>query len=212
MDPSVLPAFVGVAVLVCLAPGPDMVYVIATGVAGGRLAAVRAALGIAVGVLTYAIAAAAGIGRVLHDGPALLVLIQAAGAAYLAWLGLTTLRDAGGAQTAAQHDDDRPLRPWFRRGLVVNLTNPKVLLFFVALLPQFLGHATEQTLQLLVLGVTFGTVGLLVDLAVGLTSGTVRDRVLNDPRLHITLGRVSGLVYVVLAVVVAADLFSTAVR
>jgi threonine/homoserine/homoserine lactone efflux protein len=203
IDPTVVPAFLAAAAVLCLAPGPDMIYMVATGIAAGRPAAVRAAMGVAVGVLVYVVAVAAGLGLVVERAPVTLTVLQGFGVAYLAWLGFSTLRDASSSDTFLT---DRTDRNWFRRGVIVNLTNPKVLLFFVAFLPQFLGDASSPALQLLMLGLLFQLVGLLVDLGLGWASGSLRDKVLTRHHVRRTMALTSAAVYGALAAVVAIEL------
>jgi threonine/homoserine/homoserine lactone efflux protein len=206
VDLSVLPPFLVAATLLCIAPGPDMVYLLATGVSDGRRAAVRAALGVTVGVFITVVAVAAGLGLLLSRASVVLWLIQLFGILYLAWLAGSTWREA-----SAQFDTTaQPPHGWFRRGIIVNLTNPKVLLFLIAFLPHFLGNAQSSFAQLLLLGVLFQLIGLAVDLIVGLAAGAVRDRVLKRPRVRRWLTIGSGCVYAALAVVVALDLISRA--
>jgi threonine/homoserine/homoserine lactone efflux protein len=201
IDVSVLPVFLVAVVLICVAPGPDMVYIVATGVAGGRAAAIRASLGITLGVLIYVIAVAAGLGVVVSDYPAVLVAVQIFGCLYLAWMAFTTVRDARATQSqkATLRSD------WFRRGLVVNLTNPKVILFIVAFLPQFLGNATNPILQLLMLGLLFQLVGLIIDIAIGWSAGSIRDKVLARPGTRRTMAYASAAAFAALAIVVGID-------
>lgn len=204
VDFSVLPAFLPIVVALCLAPGPDMAYMVATGVAGGRSAAIRASLGVTLGVFVYAVAVAAGLGVVVARHAEVVTVLQIFGAAYLFWLARDTILDTwhvGTPPPEGQRGDPR----WFRRGLLVNLTNPKVLLFFVAFLPQFLGAAGSATAQLLMLGFVFQAIGLVVDLAIGWTAGSVRDRVLARPGTLRTMSLTSAGVYVTLATVVTVE-------
>lgn len=201
VDPSVLPVFLGAVVLVCVAPGPDMAYIVATGVAGGRAAATRASLGVTLGVLIYVVAVAAGLGTVVPHHPAVLIALQIFGCLYLTWMAFSTLRHA----RAPEPDQGTGRADWFRRGLVVNLTNPKVMLFFVAFLPQFLGSATSPTLQLLMLGLLFQLFGLVIDVAIGWSAGSMRDKVLTRTGTRRAMAYTSAAVFVTLAAVVGVD-------
>ena len=210
VDLSVLPAFLLAVLLVCLAPGPDMAYVVATGVVAGRAAVTRGALGVTVGVVVYAVAVAGGLGALVGRYPDVLLALQLGGALYLVFLAWRTFREASSGQPLdAQHGDHSN---WFRRGLIVNLSNPKVLLFFLAFLPGFLGHADSPTLQLLMLGLLFQGVGLVVDLTVGWSAGTFRDKVLGRPALLRGMTYTSAAVFLVLALVVTADAVHTIAR
>jgi threonine/homoserine/homoserine lactone efflux protein len=203
VDLSILPAFLVAVGLVLIAPGPDMAFMVTAGLAGGRPAATRAAFGITSGVLVYVVAVTVGLGTVVAGHPGVLTGIQLLGAAYLARLAYTAIRESRG-------DVDRPAesgtRRWFTRGFVVNLTNPKIALFFLAFLPQFLGaSSTNPARQLLVLGVLLQLSGLVVDLLVGWTAGAFRERVLRKPGPLRRLTLTSAVVFASLAAFIVAD-------
>lgn len=203
VDLSVLPAYLAAVVVICAAPGPDMAYMVATGIGGGRAAATRAALGVTLGVIGYAAAVAAGLGPLISRHAAVLTGLQIFGAIYLARMAYTTFNDGRRnrpAMLAPQQDTH-----WFRRGLIVNLTNPKVMLFFVAFLPQFLGSAGDPFVQLLTLGLIFQAVGLAGDLTVGWTAAILRDKVLARPGALRAMTFTSASVFAVLALIVATE-------
>ncbi|WP_067503737.1 LysE family translocator [Actinoplanes sp. TFC3] len=202
VDVTVLPTFLAAVVLICVAPGPDMAYMVATGIAGGRSAASRAAFGVSLGVVVYAILVAAGLGLVVARHPTVLTALQIFGCAYLLWLAYDTWRDA---RSESPLDTDAEDHGWFRRGLIVNLSNPKCMLFFLAFLPQFLGGAKQPVLQMLMLGLLFQVIGLIVDMAIGWGASSVRDRILSRPRALRAMTYVSASVFVVLAAVVGIE-------
>ncbi|MGB7447746.1 MAG: LysE family translocator [Ornithinimicrobium sp.] len=174
-----------------LAPGPDMAFIVAAGAAGGRRAATLAALGVTLGVTVYVIVTVAGLGVLLARSPTALDVIRVVGALYLVYLCFDTVRAAGG-----EHAEAPSGGRVFRRGLIVNLTNPKIALFFIAFLPQFLGKAeAEPALQLLMLGLTLQICGLLIDLALGYGAGAMRDRVLSKPTARLSLDLMAAAVY-----------------
>lgn len=201
VDVSVLPAFLVAVLVILAAPGPDMAFMIAAGVSGGRSAAIRAALGVTAGVSVYVLATAAGLGLLLARAPAALDAIRVIGAAYLTYLAWQTFTHAG-----AEHHGGATGDHVFCRGFIVNLTNPKIALFFIAFLPQFLGAASaEPAAQLLMLGLVLQTCGLAVDLAIGLAAGAVRDRVLRNRTARLALDLLSGAVYLTLATLLIID-------
>lgn len=204
IDLSVLPAYLVAVALICMAPGPDMAYMVGTGIVGGHAAATRAALGVTLGVIVYAAAVAAGLGPLVSRHSAVLTCLQLFGALYLARLAYTTFTDGrrdSGPPTQIGQQDTR----WFRRGLIVNLTNPKVLLFFVAFLPQFLGAASNPALQLLMLGLMFQIVGLIGDLTVGWLAAVFRDKVLARPSAMQAMTSISAAVFAGLAAIVSIE-------
>lgn len=191
LDVSVLPAFLVAVVVVLATPGPDMAFLVATGINQGRRAAVRGAFGVTSAMTIWVLIAATGLGVALTQVPAALDAIRLAGAGYLAFLAVTTWRNAGAALAEA-----RTVPDVFRRGFLVNLTNPKVALFFVAFLPQFLGSVQERPFaQILMLGLLLQLIGLAVDIAIGSTAGIFRDAVLERRRVRTALDAIAGTVY-----------------
>lgn len=156
-----------------LTPGPDMLYISAQSVAHGRRAGVLSALGVAAGCVVHAALVAFGLAGILAKAPAAYDAVRYAGAAYLIYLGVRLLlqRPAGTAQPLARASWSRILL----QGLVTNVLNPKVALFFLAFLPQFADPARGPLWsQLLLLGVLFNLSGTLINLAVALVASSVR--------------------------------------
>ena len=203
IDVAVLPLFLLASLLICLAPGTDVAYMLAVGIGGGRVAALRASAGVALGVLVYSVAVAAGTGALVRAFPWTLNLLRLVGFGYLAWLAVQSFLDArrGAAFGAAARDG-----AWFRQGLVVNLTNPKMALFFLAFLPQFLGSAGSSAAQFILLGLCFMVIGYVVDTAVGLLAGTLQRRLAQTSSSARLLSVLAGIVYACLAAVVAWEL------
>ncbi|HAQ9610301.1 TPA: LysE family translocator [Enterococcus faecium] len=140
-DLGVLPAFVAVILLFLLPPGPDMAYMLAVGLDAGRMAAVKAILGIGTGMTVYATAVVVGLGRFAAAHSLLLESVKVLGALYLLWLAYTTWRSA--RRSLGDPGRVATERP-YERGVLVALTNPKLILFFIAVLPQFLGTADRR--------------------------------------------------------------------
>ena len=148
-------------------PGVDFLLTVTRTLQGGARAGVAALLGINAGCVVHALAAAFGLAALLAVHPRAFLLIQWAGAAYLVWLGLGMLRQAWRPQavTAASDAESTTVRPWladFRAGLLTNVLNPKVALFFLAFLPQFVpATSPHKTVSFLLLGAWFVVQGLL---------------------------------------------------
>jgi len=129
-DATTLAVYLVAAVALILSPGPDTVYVLARGAGEGRRAGVLSALGVATGVLVHTVAAAVGLAALFRAVPEARTVVVAAGAAYLSYLGVRTLRDP---EVEARETDGDP----YLQGLTVNVLNPQVALFFLAFLPGF---------------------------------------------------------------------------
>ena len=198
VDPAVVPGFLTAIVLVTVAPGPDNAYIAAVAVDRGPRAGVVSAAGMAVGMVVHVVAAALGLAVLLRTTPAAFTALRLAGAAYLAWLAFTTLRSARRrgliARTAV------PDGQLLGRAVLTNLTNPKVILFFAAFLPQFVrtGHGPTW-LQLMTLGGLFLLVGLVIDTGVGLAAGKLGDTLAAGSRASIALSVTAGLTFATLA-------------
>lgn len=195
LDVSVLPAFMVAVLVIMVTPGPDMAFMIATGIGQGRGAAVRGAFGVTTAMTVWVLIAATGLGVALTQVPSALDAIRLLGAAYLIVLAITTWRRAG-----AEVAEARTAPNVFRRGFLVNITNPKIALFFVAFLPQFLGSTGEDPFaQMLMLGLLLQVIGLITDLAIGSAAGLFRDAVLGRRSVRLALDSAAGTVYAGLA-------------
>ncbi len=135
-----------------LAPGPDMLYVSTRSLVQGRRAGIISALGIAAGSVVHTLLIASGLAALRHAVPIAYDIVRYAGAAYLIWLGMQALRWSSGVAASMSL---RPASEWaiFRQGMITNLLNPKVALFFLAFLPQFTDPARGPVaMQIILLG------------------------------------------------------------
>ena len=160
-------AFLPAATALNLTPGPDMLFCLAQGMRAGPGAGVRAAAGISAGVMVHVTVAGLGLGALVAAAPQVFDLIRWLGAAYLVWVAWRTLR------TPFARDSAPTSTHPFRDGLVVNLANPKVILFVLALLPQFVDPARPVLPQFLMLGALLGAGGLAMNGLVGMTAGGI---------------------------------------
>jgi len=190
--PSSLVLFMTGAMLLLLVPGPAVLYITSRSIGLGRAAGLVSAMGIAVGTLVHVAAATLGLSALLVSSASAFTLVKYAGAAYLIYLGIRTLRH-GDAATLDPSREQRSLRSIFGQGVLVNLLNPKTALFFLAFLPQFVdparGHAT---LQIFELGVLFALMGWMSDSVWALVSGTFAEHIRSSVRLRSTQRKVSG--------------------
>ena len=177
---SVFLSFVAAGLALNIVPGADMTFIIASAARGGRSDGVVAALGVGAGALFHVLAAVLGLSAILASSQALFNLIKWAGAAYLLWIAFSLIRNGGGA--SGEGAPRPPPGGWrlFRAAMLVNLLNPKVALFFLAFLPQFVDpQSAVPALQILALGLWFDFAGTLVNVAVALaaagTAARLRD-------------------------------------
>jgi threonine/homoserine/homoserine lactone efflux protein len=188
-------AFAALAIVFVAVPGPSNLYVLARGIQSGSRAAVAGAAGCATAAMIYVTATAVGLSALLASSQAVFMAIHYAGAAYLCWLGIAALRSRSAELPPAAAG---PRSPWrsYRQGVLVELGNPKVALFFLALFPQFIhADAGPAATQVLVLGAIFVTCGFASDSLYALGSGRLRAVLARRPRLHRGQTRATGLLY-----------------
>jgi threonine/homoserine/homoserine lactone efflux protein len=196
--------FLAAALAISLAPGPDMLFILANSLAQGTRAGLAAAFGMATGMLGHTAAAVLGLSALLATAPVAFEIVRWAGAAYLVWLAIRSFRtrDFDGLATARRE----PLGRVFRQAVITNLLNPKVAIFYLAFLPQFIEPARGATaVQLLVLGALLILVGLVIDSAVGLAGGRVRMLVTGNGAFARAMGWIPGCIYLGLATRLALD-------
>ncbi|QPH55062.1 LysE family translocator [Pontivivens ytuae] len=158
VDPATLLAFLAACIVIYVIPGPDMAYIAANSLSGGRRGGLLAATGTVVGASIHALAAALGVSAIFAASPVAFEVVRWAGVGYLAWLGWQALRSDGRTEAAGAP----PKRPLLiiAKGTAINVLNPKVALFFLAFLPQFADPAAGAlTAQLATLGLTFALGG-----------------------------------------------------
>lgn len=183
MTASTLLCFLGASMALTVAPGPDNTFVVAQGISRGRKAAVVTALGMCSGVSVHTTAAALGISALLYSSAAAFTVLKYAGAAYLMYLAYKALKER---QVLLPEGPAGEQSPWvmFRRGFVMNVVNPKVALFFLAFLPQFVTpRGGSAAVQMFLLGLLFMTQAVVVFSAIGWLSGSVGEVIRKRPRI-----------------------------
>lgn len=200
-------AFLGISALVIMTPGPDTAITIRNTLTGGRAGGVATALGVATGQAIWALATSAGIVALLVASEPLFLAVKYAGAAYLVWLGLQSLRAAfrpstGQSASAAA----RPLTPGsaFSQGVVSDLSNPKMAAFFTSLLPQFVPPDTASFAGLILLGLLFSLLTLFWLVFYTLAIARV-GKVLRRPAIRRALEGVTGAALIGLGLKLAAE-------
>ncbi len=154
-------AFVGVALVVVLLPGPDMALVLRNGLRGGNPAAYRTILGIGLGLVGWAVASALGVGAVLAASTTVFTVLKIAGSVYLVYLGVQTLRALRRGESAAETRSVRRAASPFREGLLSNLLNPKIAVLFTTLLPQFISPGDPAFAKSMLLAAVFVGLGMV---------------------------------------------------
>ncbi|MFY1825245.1 LysE family translocator [Myxococcus fulvus] len=197
-EPTRLLAFLLAGLVLNLTPGPDTMYVLARSMGQGRSAGFVSALGICVGCLFHIAAAALGLSALLATSAMAFLVVKWVGALYLVWMGLQMLRSRRGPDAVHAL---APTSHWriFRDGVVTNVLNPKVALFFLAFLPQFVDPSRGDTgLQFVLLGLLFDVTGTLWLCFIAAVAGAFGGWLRRSPRFAVWQQRVTGGVFVAL--------------
>ena len=191
MPDTNLALFVAASLAIIVAPGPDNIYVLTRGIAQGRKVALASAWGMCSGLLFHTTLAAVGLSAILARSAGALSLVKYIGAAYLVYLGIRALLSREEFSPSVEKIFTVKLRNFFLQGLTMNLLNPKVAVFFMAFLPQFVsphvGTAGGAALRLVALGLVFALLSVVVFSAIALFSGVVGDRLSRNPRFATAL-------------------------
>ncbi|WP_024852193.1 LysE family translocator [Hydrogenovibrio kuenenii] len=199
METEVLLSFIGITVLIALSPGPDNLYVLMQSVLHGHTAGIWVTLGLCTGLIVHTTAVSLGLAAILQSSVMAFTLLKIVGALYLLYLAWQAFK----AGSLHLHKQNTPvLKPWqlYRRGVLMNISNPKVSLFFLAFLPQFIsvqtGHITQQIwlMGLMIIFVTF-----IVFSSIALLSGKLK--ILNtSAKAQRILHRITAIIFVGLAI------------
>jgi len=177
------PEFLATALVVVLAPGTGVIYTLAVALARGRLASIWAAFGCTLGIVPHMVAAILGVAAILHASALLFQAVKFAGVAYLLWLAWQTIRDRGALKVEAGKEAGSLPRIAVT-GTLINILNPKLSIFFLAFLPQFVDPAAASPLGAMVeLSAVFMAMTFVVFAAYGFVASAVRDRMLASARV-----------------------------
>jgi threonine/homoserine/homoserine lactone efflux protein len=205
-----LSVFVAVSIVVIITPGPDTALTIRNTLAGGRAAGVLTAVGVSSGQAIWALATSAGVAAVLRASELLFVMLKVVGAAYLVYLGIQAIRAAwevrGSAERATARRHSRKRRPIVAlgQGLISNLGNPKMAVFFTSLLPQFVARGGASFAALLVLGILFSLMTLVWLTAYAFMIARAGE-ILGRPQLRRPIEALTGCVLIALGLRLATE-------
>lgn len=192
-------AFLLTAVLLTAAPGPDNLMVLSVGMSRGRRPGIAFGLGCALGCLSHTLLAVLGVGALVAASAVTLGVLKLAGGAYLIWLGVQAWRYAGGSRLAADQGASESLGRLFLKGWVANAINPKVVLFFLSFLPQFVDASRGDVAgQLGLLGVLFTLQAAVLFGVLGFFAGSMGAWLNRRPRAGQWLDRLAGTVFLAL--------------
>lgn len=205
VDPHLYAAFLGVMVVMAITPGPANVFSVANGVQRGKAAALLGVAGMNAATLVWFLAAALGLGALVTAFPAVFRVISIGGALYVAWLGLRALRDAFGPATEQKPIELHRDRSAFVDGFMVQIANPKAVLFFTAVLPPFMDPARPAAPQLALFALA--TIGMdVISMSAYGLGGAALARRMGEPRFRRGFGVAVGLMLLLAAVLIVSRL------
>lgn len=185
-------------------PGPSMLYILSHSVGQSRGAGLASAFGLAIGGVLLAMATAMGLAQLFERFPAIIVVLRYVGSAYLAWLGISmilTVRKAAKTQISVEQVQRKPISTIVWQGVIVELLNPKTVLFFALFLPPFIqaGHGTDVQSQLLVLGILVPLTAIPSDVVIAFLGGTLAKSINERQLLRTGMACVGGLTLIAIA-------------
>ena len=196
MELSTFLYFLIASVLLTLAPGPDIMYLLAKSLADGARSGISLATGLCTGLIFHTTLVIIGVAAIIQQSPLAFAVLKYAGAAYLLYLAWGAFHAQGDLKLNTVNKSNSYFK-LYRRGVIMNILNPKVLLFFLAFLPQFVNLDSDSvSLQIAFLGFVFGLQTLIVFSLVAICAGKVRDYILNIKNFNKIMGYVQGIVLI----------------
>lgn len=200
---ELLTAFFVTAILLGITPGPDNIFVLTQSAVAGRRAGVAVTLGLLTGIFCHTVAVALGIAVIFQTSPVAFTALKIFGVGYLLYLAWGAFH-AGNAKISGKGVKDHSFFKLYRRGIIMNISNPKIAVFFLAFLPQFadpsLGNIPGQ---IMLLGTIFNVATLIVFMSICYLAGSIGDFLKSSEKAQIVLNRIAGTVFIGLALKLA---------
>lgn len=206
MDLANYLSFLGAAILLTLAPGPDNMYILTKSLSAGPRQGVTLAMGLATGPLWHTLLVMAGVAAFIQSSPASFMVLKYCGAAYLLYLSYGAVRSKGASIKAGDVVDKSEsfalYKRGFKRGFLMNASNPKVLLFFLAILPQFVqpNGFLSPSLQIGLLGLTFSIQAAILFSIAAICAGQLKDTLIRHESFPLIMSRVEGTLLLLIAI------------
>ncbi len=194
MDITTISYFLFASILLTITPGPDFMFVFAQSVSQGKKAGIATGLGLCTGLIAHTLAAAVGISAILYQSGLAFTIIKVAGAIYLLYLAIQAFRE--NSQLEQKKAKIYTMISLYRKGILMNILNPKVSIFFLAFLPQFVNvNNGAVPIQMTILGLLFIAQALLIFIILSLTAGTVGEKMWSNPTVLRWINRLKGTVF-----------------
>ncbi|WP_340618307.1 LysE family translocator [Xenorhabdus entomophaga] len=194
--------FISTSFFLCLLPGPDNIFVLSQSAVNGRKTGISITIGLCIGLLIHTSLVSLGIAAILRESIVALEIIRALGVCYLshlAWKAFNAKPIVFQGHTRDSYDT----KVLIKKGLIMNLSNPKIIIFFMAFLPQFTTKSTSSTpasLQLFYLGLTFVIISFILFTLISYLSGFLNTAISSRPSIQTILNKITGLIFIALAI------------
>lgn len=196
MDIVSVLSFLGAAVVLTVMPGPDNLFVLAQSIAKGKQAGISTTLGLCTGLFVHMTAAAVGISAVIYQSAVAFSIVKYAGAAYLLYLAYRSFREKAASLRLPDGNGMADRKSLYKKGIVMNVLNPKVSLFFLAFLPQFVhGENGRATVEIFVYGILFLVQALIIFVCISLFAGKIGGFLRQYPALASRMNIVQGVLF-----------------
>lgn len=196
-------SFLGAAIILTLAPGPDNLFVLAQSIGKGKYAGIYTTLGLCTGILVHITAATIGLSAIIYHSTLAFNIVKYAGAVYLLYLAYKSFKDKG-EKFDLKTDDSLDYKALYRKGIIMNLLNPKVALFFSAFFPQFINYDTGSvSFQMLVYGFLFLVILLVIFVLISLFAGEAGNLLRKNPGINRKINLVQGSLFALIGLNIA---------
>lgn len=203
LEISTFIAFLGAAIILTLMPGPDNLFVLAQSIAQDKKAGIVTSLGLCTGLLVHISAAVLGISAIIYQSTVVFTIVKFAGATYLLYLAWQSFLSKGDPFTL-NHQKRQAYFALYKKGIIMNVLNPKVSLFFLALLPQFINPVQGNVpLQMFILGIVFLVQALVLFSLFSIFAGMVRRAIIGKPAIAKRLNMIQGVLFALIGIQVA---------
>ncbi|WP_261134075.1 LysE family translocator [Bacillus sp. Marseille-Q3570] len=194
MDLNTISYFLFASILLTITPGPDFMFVFAQSVSHGKKAGIATGLGLCTGLIAHTLAAAVGISAILYQSSLAFTIIKVAGAIYLLYLAIQAFRENN--RPEQQKVKQYTLMNLYRKGIFMNILNPKVSIFFLAFLPQFVKVSNGSiSVQMTILGLLFIVQALLIFIILSISAGTIGEKLWSNATVFRWINRLKGTVF-----------------
>jgi threonine/homoserine/homoserine lactone efflux protein len=200
--------FLLASIALTLMPGPDIIFVVSQSVINGKKAGILIALGLCTGLIGHITASALGLSLIMVNSPTIFSIVKYSGALYLVYLGFLSIKNSKKKQTLTPTESNTEVQKLYGRGILMNLLNPKVTLFFLAFLPQFI-HSNKPSfpisIQIFILGFIFIAQALTIFIIVSWLSNKMASLLIKSQGNSILMGIISALIYFAIGVGIIWD-------